>query len=106
VSLTTQAGVVILSNKAELLIRQRIGLGATAFAEIVVWRVPKPVRGSNHDIKYRLALVVDRVCVLRYDNEAGKGDHRHVRDSERPYQFIDVDTLLEDFWRDVDKWRS
>jgi Family of unknown function (DUF6516) len=105
--LTTQAGVVILSNtKAELLIRQRIALSATAFVDIVVWRVPKPVRGSNHDIKYRLALVVDRVCVMRYDNEAGKGDHRHVRNSEQPYQFIDVDTLLADFWRDVDKWSN
>jgi hypothetical protein len=95
-----------LSNKAELLIRQRVPLGDAAFAEMVVWRVPQPVRGSNHDLKYRLALVVDRVCVLRYDNEAGKGDHRHVRDREESYAFTDVDTLLADFWRDVDKWRS
>jgi hypothetical protein len=106
VSLTTQTGVVILNNKAELLIRQRVPLDAAAFVEIVVWRVPKSVRGSNHDLKYRLALVVDGVCVMRYDNEAGKGDHRHVRGSEQPYQFIDVDTLLADFWSDVDKWRN
>lgn len=27
--------------------------------------------------KYSLARVADGACVLRYDNEAGKGDHRH-----------------------------
>jgi hypothetical protein len=31
-----------------------------------------------HELWYRLALVVGGKCVLRYDNEAGKGDHRHV----------------------------
>jgi hypothetical protein len=36
------------------------------------------VRGSRHQYKYRLVLVVNDDCVLRYDNEAGKGDHKHV----------------------------
>lgn len=49
-----------------------------AFAELVAWQVPKPVRGSSYNFKYRFAFVVDGVCVLRYDNEAGKGDHGHV----------------------------
>jgi hypothetical protein len=53
--------------------------------------------------KYRLALVVDSVCALRYDNEVGKGDHRHVKDREQSYRFTDTDTLLADFWRDVEK---
>ena len=54
---------------------------------------------------YRLVLVSNGVCVLRYDNEAGKGDHRHLRDSERPYRFTDPAALLADFWNDVEKWR-
>jgi hypothetical protein len=41
--------------------------------------------------------------VLRYDNQAGKGDHRHVRDREAPYRFVDAETLLVDFWNDVAK---
>jgi hypothetical protein len=49
-------------------------------------------------------LVRDGVCVLRYDNEAGKGDHRHVRNVEEPYAFTDAETLLADFWRDVEIW--
>ncbi len=90
--------------KAALLIDERHVLGVRAFAELVVWRVPRPKRGSIHPFKYRLALVVDGVCVLRYDNEAGKGDHRHVLDKEQAYCFVDPDTLLADFWRDVEEW--
>jgi hypothetical protein len=90
---------------AELLIDERHVLDARAFVELVVWRLPRPARGSRHSFKYRLALVVDEVCVLRYDNESGKGDHRHVLDEESPYRFVDPDTLLADFWRDVARLR-
>ena len=91
--------------RAELLINERHVLDARSFVEIVVWRVPRRVGGSAHRLKYRLALVSDEVCVLRYDNEAGKGDHRHIEGTERSYNFSDADTLLADFWRDVEKWR-
>jgi len=50
-------------------------------------------------------FVVDEVCVLRYDNEDGKGDHRHIRGMEAPYIFTDLDKLQADFWRDIDEWR-
>lgn len=90
--------------KAKLLIRQRIELSDTAFAEIVVWRVPSPVRGSAHGYKYRMALVVEDVCRVRYDNEAGKGDHKHVGDREMVFSFKDLETLQEAFWRDVEQW--
>ena len=91
--------------KAELLIDERHVLDAGMFVEIVVWRLPRPARGSAHRFKYRLALVVDGVCVLRYDNEAGKGDHRHAEDVEEPYDFTDPEALLADFWSDVETWR-
>jgi hypothetical protein len=74
------------------------------FTEIVLWLVPAPLKGSAHSYKYRLALVADNVCVLRYDNEAGKGDHKHVGDRQIPYRFSGVDALLEDFGSDVRKW--
>lgn len=90
---------------AAILLRERIVLTERSFAELRVWRVPSPVRGSSHGYKYALAYVVDRTCVLRYDNEAGKGDHRHLGDAETPYVFVSPERLLEDFWRDVDSWR-
>jgi hypothetical protein len=52
-----------------------------------------------------LAYVVEGVCVLRYDNETGKGDHRHIGKKETPYRFSTPEKLLEDFWNDVEKFK-
>jgi Family of unknown function (DUF6516) len=41
-----------------------------------------PVPDSGHKFKYRLAFVVDQCGVVRFDNETGKGDHKHIGDKE------------------------
>ena len=92
-------------DAAELLVDERHVLGEDAFVEIVVWRLLRAARGSRHRFKYRLALVEDGICVLRYDNEAGKGDHRHVGAVEDAYEFTTPEALLADFWRDIDSRR-
>ncbi len=92
--------------KAQPLFNRRIQVAETAFAELVVWVVPAPVPGSRHPYKYRMAFVVDGVCVLRYDNEAGKGDHRHWGEQETAYSFAGVDQLVADFLSDVTRWRD
>ena len=74
---------------------------AGGMVEINIWRVSDPVLPCAHGYKYRLVYVVGGARVLGYDNERGKGDHRHAGDAELPYVFIDVTTLLADFWRDV-----
>jgi hypothetical protein len=91
-----------MENKATLIERSRQFLRDDALVEVVIWRVPTPVPGSAHRYKYRLALVVSEVCVLRYDNEAGKGDHKHVGTLEVAYGFTDPAQLVSDFWADVD----
>jgi Family of unknown function (DUF6516) len=90
--------------RGRLLIDDRYVLSSRAFAEIVVWHLPQAVPGSTHRFKFRLAFVVDGLCVLRYDNEAGKGEHRHVKGRETPYRFVDIEELQADFWRDIDEW--
>jgi hypothetical protein len=87
-----------------LLLDERHVVAEDAFVELVVWRVPRPPRGSLHSFKYRLALVVAGECVIRYDNEAGKGDHRHVDGAEKPYAFRGYDRLVSDFWAEVGAW--
>ena len=87
--------------KAILVVRNRITHGEDLFAEIVVWLVPEPLAGSAHLYKYRLAFVAHAECVLRYDNEAGKGDHRHTPQGEARYRFTSLDRLFADFERDV-----
>ncbi len=56
---------------------------------------------SAHRYKYRLALADQRECVLRYDNESGKGDHRQIGWQEQAYQFSSIEKLLEDFDADT-----
>ncbi len=92
--------------KATPLLHERRVVAEDAFVELVVWQVPSPVPGSVHAFKYRLAYVVNGVCVLRYDNEASKGDHRHLGEEQTPYAFTTPAQLLADFWNDVDRWRS
>ena len=86
------------------LLRQRIVFSENQFAELVLWRVMEPVAKSGHLFKYRLAYVVNGRCVLRYDNEAGKGDHRHWGDRETDYVFTTPEKLLEDFQQDIERW--
>src|SRR5258706_15476342 len=86
------------------LVRTRIVYAEDAFAELVLWQLPKPLPGSTHRFKYRLAYVVRGVCVLRYDNESGKGDHRHYVGKERSYAFRNPDELIAAFESDIARW--
>ena len=87
--------------KAVLLLKERVPFDGDSFAELVIWRLSRPVLGSMHSYKYRLAFVVNDECVLRYDNEAGKGDHRHTKARELTYVFESPDKLVQDFLREV-----
>jgi Family of unknown function (DUF6516) len=50
--------------------------------------------------------VVEGACVLRYDNESGKGDHKHVDDQQMKYRLVSVDKLVTGFLEDVKRWRD
>jgi hypothetical protein len=92
--------------KAAPLIRRRVVLASDAFAEVAVWRVPEPVPPSEHPFKDRLAYVVGGLCVLRYDNERGKGDHRHFGEQEQHYAFSTPEQLMLDFNADITRWNN
>ena len=103
--LTTLAGVGMISNmKATELLRRRIVFAENRFAELVLWRLSKPLDGSRHLFKYRMAYVVNGECVLRYDNEVGKGDHRHWGRTEGKYPFSGPEKLIADFQADIERW--
>jgi hypothetical protein len=91
--------------RALLLLRERRVIAEDRYADLVIWRLPSPAPGSTHAFKYRLAFMVGGECVLRFDNETGKGDHKHVGDREVPYRFTTLDWLVADFWNDVESWR-
>ncbi|HZZ59892.1 MAG TPA: DUF6516 family protein [Roseiarcus sp.] len=66
---------------------------------------PKPTPPSRHRFKYRLVYVVGGRRVLGYDNERGKGDHRHFDDREEPFLFTSIDRLLAQFTSEVEAIR-
>lgn len=89
----------ILSSrmKAELLFHQRIDYDDGAIVEMVLWRVPP----SAHGLKYSLFYGRPGTREVGYDNERGKGDHRHFQGAETAYAFTSVEKLMADFWSDV-----
>jgi len=73
--------------------------------EFVVWHVPSPVDPSRHLYKYRAVYIVGGKRVVGFDNERGKGDHKHVMGRESGYAFSTVETMIEDFIAEVDAIR-
>ena len=92
--------------KAQLLLKQKFVMSEIAFAEIVIWQLPAPLDGSTHVFKYRLAYVVNNQCVLRYDNEAGKGNHVHINKQEIIYNFVSTEQLIDDFFAQIKRMEN
>lgn len=71
--------------------------------ELVVWEVTPAIPGCQHSFKYRLFCghEITGECLVRYDNERGKGDHRHLRGVETGYNFSSLEKLFADFEQDV-----
>ena len=90
--------------KARLLVRTKEVRDDGSIVEVVVWELTEPVPPSAHRFKYRLYYGAAGVVRVRYDNERGKGDHRHIGEREEDYRFTTVDRLLDDFERDISNW--
>lgn len=89
-------------SQARLLLRTRTSVHG-GVVEMTVWSVPLPVPPSEHAFKYRLVFVRAGQRLVGYDNERGKGDHKHIGGREYKYRFTDIDTLVGDFLRDVEE---
>ncbi len=87
--------------QARLIYRNKKRLASGAIVEEVVWKLPHPEPDRPHAYKYRLAYVREGKRIVGYDNERGKGDHRHRRGREECYEFLSLDRLLADFRTDV-----
>ena len=86
-----------MKRRATLVIDRKENRVDGSIIQAVVWELPVPLMGSLHRFKYRLYYGKDGICLVRFDNEQGKGDHKHIRDIESPYLFKDIPTLLKDF---------
>ena len=87
--------------KAELLIRQRDVLPDGILIEIKVWQLPRPDTERPHGLKYSLYCGQNGKRLVGYDNERGKGDHRHIKTREEAYVFNTLEQLIQDFYSDA-----
>jgi len=92
--------------KAALIFRLKHRSDDGFITEMVIWSVPLKIPGSSHRFKYRLYFGKGGKRLVGYDNERGKGDHRHVSTEELPYRFTSPEQLIADFMADVDSVRS
>jgi hypothetical protein len=92
--------------KATLLFEDRLEYLDGAVLEICIWKLPERDEERLHGLKYRLFYGINGKRVIGYDNERGKGDHRHYHEHEEAYLFTTVEQLIADFKADVNRERS
>lgn len=92
--------------KAHSVLNQRVPVTETDFFHVVIWQLPAPLPGCTHPYKYRLAYVVADECVVRFDNERGRGDHWHYGTVVQPYVFRGLEQLLVDFHHAMKRWND
>ena len=93
-------------RRARLIFHRKRYYDDGAITELTLWLVPDPVRDSGHSFKYSLFYGRPGERLVAYDNEAGKGDHRHYRDREESCRYTTPDRLIRDFLADVRRARS
>lgn len=69
--------------------------------EMTIWRLPATSPERPHGLKYSLYYGLSGERLVAYDNERGKGDHRHLPTGEETYRFVTVEKLVADFIADV-----
>ena len=92
--------------KAALAYHDKQVLPDGSIVELKIWHLAEPVIGSKHQLKYSLFYGVPGKRLVGYDNERGKGDHRHFADRQERYEFRDVEKLMSDFLADVRNLRG
>jgi hypothetical protein len=74
--------------------------------EIKIWQLPESTKDKSRGYKYSIVYIVNGERIIGYDNAEGKGDHRHYKGKEEPYNFKDIDTLFEDFYNDIRRFKN
>ncbi len=95
--------VVPYRRRAKLVFSDKMLFGDGTIYQIKVWSVDCPVPPSGHRYKYSLYFGYPGERIVAYDNERGKGDHKHILGEEYPYAFVSLAQLIDDFGGDVER---
>ena len=91
--------------KVERIFYDKALLPDGSIVEMIIWRLPKPSTDRPHGLKYKLFYGRNDVRIVCYDNERGKGDHKHIFGVEKRYRFTNVEKLIVDFLADIERAR-
>ncbi len=86
---------------ARLIEHRKLTFDDGSIIEIRIWRLPGATLERPHGLKYSLFYGRPGDRIIGYDNEAGKGDHRHYRGKQEKYHFATYGELIRDFMNDV-----
>ena len=91
-------------TKATLILDTKMVLSDGRIVQRTIWQLPAVNPERPHGLKYRLYCGKNGQTIVRYDNETGKGDHRHVgpHEEEQSYAFTSLAQLLADFASDIE----
>ena len=92
--------------KAVLEVHFKQGFADGSILEMTVWRLPATDAERPHGLKYSLFYGRNGKRIVAYDNERGKGDHRHLGPIEQAYAFSTLEQLISDFQDDVRRMRQ
>jgi hypothetical protein len=92
-----------MPDRASLLESRKLMLDDGAIIQIRIWRLPRASLERPHGLKYSPFYRRHGQRIIGYDNETGKGDHRHYRDREENYAFVSLERLIADFEADIRK---
>ena len=89
--------------KAQRIFYDKAVLPDGSILEMTIWKLPHTTSDLPHAQKYRLYFGLNGKRIVGYDNERGKGDHKHLGETETRYRFVSVEKLVADFLADVER---
>ncbi|MBP2557684.1 hypothetical protein J2857_000435 [Neorhizobium galegae] len=87
--------------RATLIMDRKFHLDDGKIIQMKVWQLSDRNPERPHGLKYSFFFGNPGERIIGYDNEAGKGDHRHYRHPEEHYRFVSLERMIRDFEDDV-----
>jgi len=87
--------------RARLILHEKQVNEDGSIIEMKIWSIPTGSPYSQR-VKYSLVYIREGRRLLGYDNAHGR-DHRHYLGESQPYRFTNVQALLRDFRRDLNR---
>ena len=88
--------------KATKLFHDKATLSDGSIVEMTIWQLATSEPDRPHRLKYSLYYGRAGERLVGYDNERGKGDHKHLMGRELRYRFVSVEQLVADFLADIE----